>query len=178
MPSPDVVMFIRHGEKPPKDGSPPLGVLPDGSTDAHSLTVRGWTRAGALIGFFASAHDGIERPTTIFAARFTDRKGPHGRRPLETVTPLAEALSVPLNTDFAVGDEEQLASAILAAQGAVLVSWEHHNIPLIIAGLGVADFGREWPDDRFDLAWVFRAQGGRFVFTQVGQRLLSGDGLP
>lgn len=67
---PSLVMFIRHGEKPPPDGGPPVGVMSDGSIDQHSLTVRGWTRAGPLIGFFGTAHDGIANPTTIFAAGY------------------------------------------------------------------------------------------------------------
>ncbi len=175
MPGPSLVMFIRHGEKPPPDGGPPAGVMMDGSIDQHSLTVRGWTRAGSLIGFFGSAHDGVESPTKIFAAGADHVNGPQGRRPAETVTPLAEARGIPLDTTFAVGEETDVANAILREQGVVLVSWEHHNIPRIVRGIGVEDFAGDWPDGRFDLVWICRMTSGGYAFSEIGQNLLRGD---
>jgi len=133
MTGPTLVIIIRHGEKPPSGGGTPMGVASDGSEDKHSLTVRGWVRAGSLIGFFSSAHDGVETPTKIFTARSSDDAGPHGRRPAQTVTPLAEARNILMDTTFAVGNEGGVAAAILEEPGVVLVSWEHHNIPLIAA---------------------------------------------
>ena len=47
-------MFIRHGEKPGENG-PPHGINHDGEHDPHSLSVRGWTRAGALAGLLAGS---------------------------------------------------------------------------------------------------------------------------
>ena len=112
MTGPTLVMFIRHGEKPPSGGGTPMGVAPDGSEDKHSLTVRGWVRAGSLIGFFSSAHDGVETPTKIFAACSSDDAGPHGRRPAQTVTPLAEAHNPPMDTTFAVGNGRSRARSL------------------------------------------------------------------
>jgi hypothetical protein len=177
MTGPSLVMLIRHGEKPPPSGEAPLGVTADGTKDKHSLTVRGWTRAGALIGFFATAHDGVEPPTKIYAA-MADTGGPHGRRASETVTPLAEAANIPLDLSIAVGNEADLATAILADEGVVLVSWEHHNIPVIVRALGVADFSLTWPDDRFDLVWICRQTPGGWNFSQIGQHLLGSDKEP
>ena len=54
MASPDTIVLIRHGEKPGQDG-PPHGVNRHGEHDDHSLSVRGWTRAGALAAMFARA---------------------------------------------------------------------------------------------------------------------------
>ena len=178
MTGPTLVMIIRHGEKPPSGGGTPMGVASDGSEDKHSLTVRGWVRAGALIGLFSSAHDGVETPTKIFAACSSDDAGPHGRRPAQTVTPLAEAHNTPMDTTFAVGNEGGVAAAILEESGVVLVSWEHHNIPLIVAGIGVANFTRQWPDARFDLVWIFRQTESGYAFSEIGQNLLSGDQAP
>ena len=45
--APEIIMFVRHGEKP-GEGSPPHGVNHHGESDEHSLSVQGWTRAGAL----------------------------------------------------------------------------------------------------------------------------------
>ncbi len=178
MNGPALVMFIRHGEKPPPEGGAPVGVTMDGSADDHSLTVRGWTRAGSLIGFFASVHDGVEPPTKIFAASPSDDTGPHGRRPVETVTPLAEARNISLDTSFAVGSEDAAAAAILRETGVVLVSWEHHNLPRIVRGIGVASFVGQWPDERFDLVWLLRWTNLGYTFSEIGQNLLSGDISP
>ena len=44
--APQIIMLVRHGEKP-GEGSPPHGVNKHGERDEHSLSVQGWTRAGA-----------------------------------------------------------------------------------------------------------------------------------
>ena len=174
---PSLVMFIRHGEKPRKDGSIPLGVTPEGAADTHSLLVRGWIRAGALIPFFQWAQDGIELPRVIFAASPGDDASPHGKRASQTVTPLSLARGIPLDTRFAVGDESNVASEILRQDGPVLVCWEHHNIPLIVAALGVKDEAAcNWPDDRFDMIWLLRSSGPvGYSFIVKNQELLDGD---
>ena len=70
--APDVIMFVRHGEKP-GEGTKPHGVNPHGEHDGHSLSVLGWTRAGALAGLFAhapsKAHPHVVRPGRIIATR-------------------------------------------------------------------------------------------------------------
>ena len=50
----NVVMLIRHAEKPLGE-APPHGVTADGVVDRGSLTPRGCQRAGALVGFFVGA---------------------------------------------------------------------------------------------------------------------------
>ena len=64
-------MLVRHGEKP-GEGSPPHGVNKHGERDEHSLSVQGWTRAGALVQLFApdagTARSGLARPTAVYAA--------------------------------------------------------------------------------------------------------------
>ncbi len=34
-----------------------------------------------------------------------------------------------------------------------------------------------WPDDRFDIVWVFERADGGWSFTQVPQLLLAGDSV-
>ena len=48
MPGPDKIVPIRHAEKPLS--ASPAGI-DDGAPDPHSLTVRGWQRAGPLVAF-------------------------------------------------------------------------------------------------------------------------------
>ena len=66
----NVVMLIRHAEKPIGDG-PPYGVTDDGVVDPESLTPRGWQRAGALVRRFGGQVDpsgaGLPLPTHLFA---------------------------------------------------------------------------------------------------------------
>lgn len=172
------IMIIRHAEKPNGD----QGVLPDGAPNPEALTVVGWQRAGALVtlfappgGHFADPH--LTTPQAIYASGV----GHHSAslRPQQTVTPLAAKLTLSLSTDHRKGDEAALVQAATTLGGGVLIAWEHEAIPAIAqfilgGGQGVP---QHWPDDRFDLVWVFdRPDGsGLWRFTQVPQRLLAGD---
>ncbi len=183
MPAPEKIMIVRHAEKPdePKIG----GVKADGAKDGRSLSVRGWQRAGALVPFFTRPWaTGIDVPTHVYAAKSDadhDDDGSHSLRPLETVTPLADVLltcepSFSVNADFAVGQENALLGHIQARAGIVLIVWEHHHIPRIGAALA-SDVPSKWPGDRFDLVWVFlRGGADSYIFSQVPQFLLAGDG--
>ncbi|MFI5200725.1 MAG: histidine phosphatase family protein, partial [Candidatus Limnocylindrales bacterium] len=74
---------------------------------------------------------------------------------------------------------DQLVGALRASSGNVLVAWEHKRIPLIANQLVGSSVGvpQVWPDDRFDLVWVFEPVLGRPTFSlrQVPQLLLAGD---
>ncbi len=173
----DIIMLIRHAEKPTGAGSP-NGVTADGRESAGSLTVTGWTRAGALVGLFAPAHGeppaGLVRPTAVWAA---DPRGDEGQRPQQTVTPLAARLGITVNTRFGKGQEVDLAAQLITGQGNALVAWQHQEIPAIIAHLGqiTPTPPLKWPGDRYDLVWVFARSGSGWTFTQIPQLLLAGD---
>lgn len=141
------IMIIRHGEKPPEPPAypPPFGVTPDGMQDDHSLSVRGWQRAGALATFFApfrSTPPSISRPQFIYAVKVDgDDDNPHdasgakigtkGKRAQQTVAPLVEKLgsSATLNFAFDKGDEATMITSAMACPGVVLICWVHENIP-------------------------------------------------
>ncbi|MFI6051512.1 hypothetical protein ACIBCO_15665 [Streptomyces violascens] len=176
------IMIIRHGEKP---GSGDPGFDEAGKQDKKSLTKRGWERSQALPRLFAPNGTGapvssgsapLPRPATIYAAA---DQGPDAgaHRMRQTVTPLAEVLHVPVNTEFAEGREKELAAAALAATAPVLICWEHSKIPPIVEALGASGAGgvpQKWPD-RFDLVWVFTRRAGTWTFRSVPQHLLTGD---
>ncbi|WP_327065283.1 hypothetical protein [Kitasatospora sp. NBC_01302] len=177
-----VIMIIRHAEKPTGSGAPD-GVTDQGKKDSESLTVQGWTRAGALISLFAPrtgggaaapVPTGLTRPATVYAA---DPTTGGSKRPAETATPLTAALGLTLDTRYAKGDEAGLAAALLATSGPQLVAWEHESIAAILAGLGTITPAppTDWPDNRFDVVWVLTADGTGWRFTQVPQMLLAGD---
>lgn len=181
MTSPNTVMFIRHGEKPGDDG-PPHGINHKGENDPHSLSVRGWTRAGALAALFAHApygtHPNIVVPTRIVATKSTD--GYKSKREVDTATPLAHRLALPVDQDFDHEHAQALATSILADDRSTLVVWHHGSMTDVIAKLPVrnmADIPHHWPEDRFDLIWVLSKAPGEseYYFDVVAQELLDGD---
>jgi hypothetical protein len=175
MPATDI-MLIRHAEKPDdKDG----GVDQKGNPDKHNLIVHGWQRAGGLVQFFANSRDPngpIKRPATIFATEPTT--GSDSKRPLHTVTPLANFLGIDIDSDIAEGSEQDLVNNASASDGVVLIAWHHGKIPAI-ANLILQNQSapQKWPSDRFDVVWIFSraAANAPWTFSQAPQLLLSGD---
>jgi hypothetical protein len=113
---PDLVMVIRHGEKPDDSHS---GVDANGNEDGSSLTEIGWERARRLVDLFDPAQGrprpGLARPTAIYAAGANDDG--EGARTRETVTPLADQLGITVNTSFGKGEEKELVEHALAQAG-------------------------------------------------------------
>lgn len=182
--SPNTIMFIRHGEKPSESGAP-FGVDQHGKGDVHALSVRGWQRAGALTGLFKLArgemYPGLSTPGAIYAT--APNSDSHSTREYNTAQPLAEAISVSVNTEFPHGHERQLALHIAEQGQAVLVVWHHGEIPRAIGAFVIeneTELPSEWPRDRFDLIWVLTKVAGAqtYRFSAVNQNLLSGDLAP
>jgi hypothetical protein len=196
MAKPTKIMVIRHAEKPDTADE---GVTPHGAGDKESLIVRGWHRAGALVGLFAPTGGSLQNPKlavpkVIYAShpekgsKEADHDGPAGsksKRPLQTITPLAERLGIKdkVNVKFAKGQEKQMVESVLAESGVVLISWQHQKIPEIAKHIVGSKppkkrIPKKWPGMRFDIVWVFTppaSSSGRWHFIQVPQQLLSGD---
>jgi hypothetical protein len=175
------IMLLRHGEKPAKDLTP-FGVTQFGERDKESLAVRGWQRAGALMGLFASLgtqtkHPFLAKPQFLYASKPLRRKG--SRRPLQTITPLSEKLSIPINSRFPRFEIESMVEDVFSCKGVVLICWQREYIPMIALQI----LGRTktaptvWPENRFDMFWVFDLdnRSGKYKFRQVPQKLLRGD---
>lgn len=173
---PEQITIVRHGEKPPPAGQP-QGIDENGKPHPHSLVVRGWQRAGALVNFFCAPGDpSIRCPTRLYSPPRHGSDGDHGR-PFETISPLAAKLGTAIDVSFVLDQEHELARDVLASGGVVLISWEHKRIPKIAnALLGRDAAPQQWPDDRYDVVWVFDLQpDGGYAFRQVPQLLLGGD---
>lgn len=179
---PSKIMIVRHAEKPTDPGVTPAidGVAADGSQNPEELVVRGWQRSGGLVRLFAP-RDGhfvdphLATPGTIFASGV----GHHSSslRPQHTVLELASVLGLTLGTDYKKDDFAQMTTAAMGTSGIVLIAWEHQDIPSIanqIVGNSTT-VPQTWPGARFDVVWVFDAQGSGWAFSQVPQLLLSGD---
>lgn len=162
------IMIVRHGEKPKKNE---LGVLTKGKKSKDSLIVRGWQRAGALAQLFRTEKNGLAVPTELHACY----KSKHAQRALDTITPLAKVLGLTVNTKVRKGQEKKMAELAKASEGVVLISWEHDAIHLIANQLTADPVPQQWPDDRFDIVYVFDLVDGEYKFSQVPQLLLSGD---
>ena len=178
------IMLLRHAEKPAKDFGP-FGVTRNGDRDKESLQVRGWERAGALTTLFSppngQVNASLARPHFLYASKPLRRKG--SKRPIETITPLSEKLGVGINSGYQRSDYESMLDEVFACRGVVLICWQQEYLPdialKILDGRQIAP--ADWPDDRFDMIWVFDLDraSGRYKFKQVPQKLMMGDsGIP
>ncbi len=166
------ILIIRHGEEHAE-----AGVDERNKPDEHSLTIRGWQRAGALVRFF-HPRDGRSdlTPDTIHASKIAS--GSETKRPQQTVAPLAASLDVAVRAEHAKGDEGTLMADVLREEGTVLVAWEHSRIPDLVDALPDPPAGvpGEWPKAHYDLVWAFTREGKGWRFDVIEQDVLSEAG--
>jgi hypothetical protein len=186
---PDVIYIIRHGEKPgepePKRAAPARrGVDFHGNQNEHSLLPRGWQRSGALAALFDPSQGplraGLQVPGRLISPSYGDNSKAAQHRTHQTISGISDRLGIAIATDFAKGDEPELAAALRkSGPGAVLICWEHAHIPVLASALPLVHgtvIPKTWPDDRFDVIWTFTlAANDEYSFGQVPQLLLSGD---
>jgi hypothetical protein len=197
-PPPATIYIIRHGEKPadlppvgPGQPAPvptaPFGVDYQGNQDEHSLLPRGWQRSGALAALFDPAlgvlQAGLLVPTALLSPSYGDPASTITHRTYQTIQGLGARLNLQIASDFAEGQEPQLAASVVSTySGVVLICWEHRHIPAIAASLPTTPgtvIPRKWDGARFDVIWTFTLVPGsapaQYTFGQVPQQLLSGD---
>jgi hypothetical protein len=161
---PAQILIIRHGEKI-NDVDP-------------NLSERGRARAKALADFFTTNSEMIRfgSPVALYAA---EPKG-GSLRPIQTITPLAEKLSLPINHSY----NKKSISAMVAEitrnskyQGqTVVISWVHDSIPEIASQFGAVDAPTTWDSTVFDRVWVLQFGSSKTPkFKDVSQHLMPGD---
>ena len=149
---PKMIMMIRHGEKTVN------------GTDLHvDLSPAGQVRANELPNFFMKhMPSDLKLPDVLVAMK---QKSPKDSdRPVETITPLATALDLPIHADFTQEEHLQVANKIetLGDNRTVLLCWEHCNLVSIaqILGAPVTYWGLDPSTDAsnngdcFDAIWV------------------------
>jgi hypothetical protein len=148
------IMLIRHAEKPAKD-SAPFGVTAKSERSKESLPVRGWQRAGALANLLAPTnghfqHVSLAKPQCLYASKPVRRKG--SRRPVATLTPLAQKLSIRIHSNFQRAEYESMLEEVVQCKGAVLICWQREYIPEIASLILGTDkiAPPEWPDDCYE----------------------------
>jgi hypothetical protein len=201
MPATRKIMLIRHGEKPAVP-PPPQGIDDKGNIDPESMTPEGWQRARLLVSLFDPENGplraGLARPNALFASKITDNRG---KRPVETLEPLASALALPIDQSYSSTKIESKASkkpgggivlaigygpsqipnlvhGVIATGGFVLVAWRRGDIPAIASQIAPgANVPDHWPGKRYDMVWVFdlNDDGTTYRFSQVPEFLLPGD---
>lgn len=179
--APELIMFVRHGEKPSEHGAP-HGINHHGEHDDHSLSVRGWMRAGALGALLSHApttiHPGVLTPQRILATKPSPEAKSH--REVDTAQPIARRLHLVVESDFAHVDEAELRQSVLTDSRNTLVVWHHGNLGHLVRGFPIANINEvpeRWPEDRFDLIWVLNrsANQEQYTYSAVDQALLDGD---
>ncbi|MFA6920507.1 MAG: histidine phosphatase family protein [Gallionella sp.] len=164
------VIIIRHGEKP---GDPAT----DNEADGTDLSTRGYERAGALAPYIP---DTFGKPDFLFATQASK----HSNRPVETITPLAQALNLKIDSKHADDDFQKVADDILGnskyAGKFILICWHHGKIPELTTALGGTPPYATWPGTVFDRVWkIDYSKGGgapkNLPVANYPQMLLYGD---
>jgi len=164
--TPAQILIIRHGEKP---------------AQGNDLSAKGEKRAQALVSYFETSPEVTQygTPVAIYAMAPDDSQDP-SRRPIETVTPLADSLGLKINTPYARDEVKDLAESILSNSDydgkMVLICWEHNMIPKLAHKLGVEPKPADWPDTVFDQVWEIDYNGDQVSdFRQYSEHVLPGD---
>jgi len=159
---PSLIMIIRHGEKPDETS---------GAKDPN-LTPQGYARAKALATVIP---DHFPKPDFLFAAK----KSKGSDRPVETITPLAQALDEPIDSKFKADAVDDLAHVVLSdpkyAGKVVLICWHHEKIPDLAKALGAKDAPDNWSGKVFDQVWEIKYDGDAASWKQVPENALPGD---
>jgi hypothetical protein len=180
---PQQILIIRHAEKT------------GDKADVH-LSRQGNERATALYQLFVASNnrpDPFPAPDFIFAA--SNKKDSH--RPLETASPLAMKLKLPINHMYdsklpaalndngsdktarkqgMLGLRDELFAESKYFGKTILVSWRHSTIPELAKTLKANKPPAKWEDNVFDQVWqITYDDQGKATLLDRPQQLLPGD---
>jgi broad specificity phosphatase PhoE len=154
--------LIRHAEKPDDSGS--------------DLSPTGFERARQLPNLFlppGARHD-LPTPQFLFAAKASASSN----RPVETLTPLAAALHLPINDTFRNEDYTHLAATLLSGKydgKVILIAWHHGKTPQLATALGATPPYTPWPDRQYDRIWRIDYVNHKATLTDLPFALMPGD---
>ncbi len=149
---PGHIILLRHAEKPADPENP-------------HLSKAGVRRAAALVTFINTnrAMRKLGTPVAIFATRTT--KHDDGVRTQETVAPLAQALTLSVQTPFLGKQYAELAKQVLADRSlggkTIVICWNHEEITQLAAALGVTPEPPKWKGSVFDQVYVISYRNGK-----------------
>jgi len=157
--------LIRHAEKPTQPEDP-------------RLTLAGEARAQAYVAYFR--HLGLNSSSHLIAAADSE----HSCRSRLTLTPLSQALSLPIDATVADHDYPRLSERLLGDarfdQRSTLVCWHHGQILGLAQSLGAKSdqLPAAWPDAVFGWLITLRYDGNSHLeeVRVDNQKLMFGDG--
>jgi hypothetical protein len=172
--APAQVILIRHGEKP---------------AQGSELNAQGFQRAKALVAYFQTEPAVTRYGTPVAIYAMAPKNAAGSVRAIQTVTPLAAALKLPINKDYLRDQTAELVKAIMETPEydgrMVLVCWEHSvivDIAAALAAYGGSDqavkdsLPTAWAGQVFDRAWVLDFTGSKVTaFKDVPEHVLPGD---
>ncbi|MGA1983826.1 MAG: hypothetical protein ABSG84_15345 [Acidobacteriaceae bacterium] len=157
---PATILLIRHAEKP---------------ASGMDLSPAGFDRAKVIPQLFGgAAPHNLPRPDFLFATHISK----NSNREVETITPLSEALKLPISHDIDDKDYATLATDLLSGKYAgkvVLVAWHHGSLPGFAKALGATPPYDPWPETQFDRVWRIDFRDGKATLTDLPQALMPGD---
>jgi phosphohistidine phosphatase SixA len=159
---PSLILIIRHAEKPD-----------DSSADKDpNLSPQGYARAKALARVIPA---NFPKPDFLIATK----KSKSSDRPIETITPLAQALDEPIESTFKAEEVDELAHTILSDPKydgkVILIAWHHEKIPALAKALGVKDAPEKWNRKVFDRVWEITYDGDEATWKDLPEKALPGD---
>jgi len=150
---PREVLMVRNAEEPP-------------GSDAH-LSPEGKARAKALATWIPATYG---EPDALFASKPTT----NSRRAVETLEPLAAALKLKIQDNFANEDYAKMVATVLSDAAysgkRVVIAWQRANLPNIAKGLGVKQ-PPAWPAGQYDHLWRLQFTGTAVTVEDVVQKV-------
>lgn len=119
------------------------------------------------------------KPDFLFATQASKSSN----RPVETITPLAKALGLPIDHKYADDDYPKVAQEVLMhpkyAGKLVLICWHHGMIPKLATALGGVPPTEHWHGKVFDRVWRIDYPSDGVTtglpVSDIPQQLLYGD---
>ena len=150
---PGEVILVRNAEEPP-------------GTDVH-LSAEGKARAKALATWIPAT---FGQPDALFASKPTNTS----RRAVETLEPLAAALKLTIQDNFANEDFAKMVATVLSdssyAAKRVVIAWQRGNLPNIARAFGVKQ-PPAWPAGQYDHLWRLKFTGTAVTVEDVVQQV-------
>jgi hypothetical protein len=159
------ILVIRHAEEP---------------SEGNSLSQKGRERAGALPYYFLETLALIKYGTPVAIFAMNPSAADPSQRSVQTITPLAQMLKLPIQTQYTLKQERELAEHILTNLQydgkTVVVCWEHVLLPDLVYHLGIQPRPNPYPDSRNDLTWIVTYGDAKTPTLKVKpQKLMYGD---
>lgn len=145
--SEQTLVFIRHGEKP--------------DNESGQLTCKGLNRSLALPDVLINQ---FGKPDALFAAAPKQSKLGHSLRSLQTLSPLAIKMSLPIHLNYHAKEIKKLREDLLNQQyenSVIFIAWEHDNLVKIARDIMKKEGGDpklipKWKSSDFDSIYILK----------------------